>query len=77
MMNMDDFHFVSRNQKEQLNMNTHISPFIVNSRETMKEVDNLLKQMRLKLSFTWSYDPLGMRVEKKTTPYAHTSRSEI
>lgn len=37
--------------------------------------------MKFKLSFTWSYDPLGiiykLKVEQKTTPYAHTPRPEI
>lgn len=37
--------------------------------------------MNFKLSFTYSYDPLGiiskLRVEQKTTPYAHTLRPKI
>jgi len=37
--------------------------------------------MKFKLSFTWSYDPLGiiskLRVEQRTTPYVHTPRPEI
>lgn len=37
--------------------------------------------MKFKLSFTWSFDPLGLisklRVGQKNTPYAHTPRSEI
>ena len=37
--------------------------------------------MEFSLSFTWSYDPLGliskMRVEHKTTPYTHTQRPKI
>ena len=36
--------------------------------------------MKFILSFTWSYDPLGiiskLRVETKTTPYTHTQRLE-
>ena len=37
--------------------------------------------MKFKLSFTWSYDPLGiiskLRVEKKITPYAYIVRPKI
>jgi len=47
MMNMDDLCFVSRKQKEQ------IGPFIINSKALAKEVDNLLNQMKFKLSITW------------------------
>jgi len=40
-----------------------------------------LKEMQFNLSFTWSYDPLGvipkLRVEKKSTTYFHTCRPEI
>ena len=80
-MNMDDFHFVSMKQKEKFKLKAQLGPFIINTRATAKEKDNLLKQMKFKLSFTWSYDPLGiisrMRVEHKTTPYVHTTRPEI
>lgn len=41
----------------------------------------LLKQRKFGLSFTWSYDPMGvifrLRVENKFTAYHHTSRHEI
>jgi len=41
----------------------------------------LLKEMKFGLSFTWSYDPMGvisrLRVENKFTPYHHTARPEI
>lgn len=37
--------------------------------------------MKFKLSFTWSYDLLGiiskLKVEQKNTPYTHTPRPEI
>ena len=35
--------------------------------------------MEFGLSFTWSYDPLGvkLKVENKFTPYHHTTRPEI
>jgi len=36
--------------------------------------------MNFKLSFTWSYDPLGviskLRVEQRTTPYIHTPKPD-
>lgn len=75
---MDDQHFLSRKKKSQLKLKEHIGPYIVNTRATTKEADEILKKLNFKLSFTWSYDPLGiiskLRVEKKTTPYAHTPR---
>jgi len=37
--------------------------------------------MKFKLSFNWSYDPLGvissMRVEQKSTSYVHIANLEI
>ena len=54
---------------------------MVNTGATTKEVDEILKKMKFKLRFIWSYDPLGiiskMRVEKKTNPYAHKPSTEI
>lgn len=44
-------------------------------------MEEILKRMKSKTSFTWSYDPLGviskLRFEQKSTPYPHTPRSEI
>ena len=81
MTNMDYLHFVSNKKKYQLKLKTQIGPFIANTIAATKEEYFLLKQMKFKLCFTWSYDPLGiiskLRVEKKTTPYAHTPRLEI
>ena len=78
---MDYFHFVPMKQKAQFELKAQISPFIVNTRVSGKKPNNLLKQMKFKLSFTWSCDPLGiiskLRVEKKTTPYVHTTKPEI
>ena len=46
-----------------------------------KGADHLLKKIKFKLSFTWSYDPLGivskLRVEQKTTRYTHIARLNI
>lgn len=62
-------------------MKAQIGPFIFNTSAAAKEVDNLLRQMKFKLSFTQSYDPLGiiskLRVEQKTTPYVHIAKPEI
>ena len=81
IMNMHDLYFVSRKQKTQFTLKAQIGPFIVKTRVAAKEADILLKQMKFKSSFTWSYDPLGiiskLRVEHKTTPYVHTARPEI
>jgi len=64
-----------------LKIKTQIGPFICNSREAGEEANKLLKKMQFSLSFTWSYDPLGiiskLRVETKSTPYFHTSRPKI
>lgn len=81
MLNTDEIHFVSSNKKEQFKFKAHFGPYIVNTRETSKEVDELLKKMKFKLRFTGYYDPLGiisrLRVEQNTTPYAHTPRPKI
>ena len=58
MMNVEDVHFVSRKQKDQFKLKAQFDPFITNTRSAGREVDNLLKQMKFKLSFSWSYDPL-------------------
>jgi len=58
-----------------------VGQFIVNTRATKKEVNDLLSQMKFKLSFTWSYDPLGvissMRIAKKFAPSMHVAKPEI
>jgi len=78
---MDELHFVSNKKKEQFKLKDNVGPYIVNTIATKKEVETILKQMKFKLSFTWSYDPLGiiskLRVEQKSTPYAQTPRLEI
>ena len=81
MMNLDELHFVSNKKKSQFKLKAQIGSFFCNTRVATKEAYLLLKQMQFELSFTWSYDPMGiiskLRVEQKTTPYAHTPRSEI
>ena len=73
MLNADEIHFVSAKKKSRFRIKTKILPFICNSRSKSEEVDKILKEMNFSLSFTWSYDPLGiiskLRVENKTTPY--------
>lgn len=68
-------------KKSQFRIKTQVGPFICNTRITGEETDILLKEMKLSLSFTWSYEPCGiiskLRIENKTTPYIHTSRLEI
>jgi len=62
-------------------LKAHVGHYIVNNIPKIKEVDEIIKKMKFKLSFTWSCDPLGiisrLRVKQKTTPYAHTPRREI
>ena len=82
MINMDEIHFVAAKKKSQFKTKTQIGPFICNSKATREEVDKLdLKEMQFSLSFTWSYDKLGiiyrLRVETKSTPYFQTPRPEI
>jgi len=58
-----------------------IGPFICNTRETGEEAYKWLNKMQFNLSFTWSYEPLGiiykLRVETKSNPYFHTASPEI
>lgn len=72
MLNMDDLHFVSNKKKAQFKLKAYVGPHIVNTKEKNKEVDELLKQIKFKLSSTWSYDPLAiiskLRVEQKYAP---------
>ena len=81
MINMDKLHFVTAKKKSQLKIKTWVWPFICNTRTKTKQVDLRLKQMKFKLSFTWSYDPLGiiskLRVEQNSAPYTHTPKPEI
>lgn len=81
MLNMDDLYFVSRKKNSQFKLKAHIGPYIVNARAMGKEAYEILKKMNFKFTFTWSYYPLGiiskLRVEQKTTAYAHTPRLEI
>lgn len=78
---MDELHFVSAKKKSQFKLKVHIRSFICNSRSAGIKVDQLLKDMNFKLSFTWSYDPFGiilaLRVQLKSTPYKHTPRPEL
>ena len=73
MLNMDEIHFVSNKKKSQFKIKAQVGPYIVNTRAAAKEVEAILKKMKFKTSFTWSYDHLGvismLRVEKKRTPY--------
>lgn len=81
MINMDEMHFVSTKKKSEFKIKTQAGHFSSNARTIEKVGDVLLKQMKFKLNFSWSYDPLGivsnLRVEQKTTPYAHNPRLEI
>jgi hypothetical protein len=60
MINLDEIHFVVAKKKSQFIIKTHIGPFICNNKATGEEANNLLKQMKFPLSFTWSYDPFGI-----------------
>jgi hypothetical protein len=81
MINSDDIHFVSLKKKKQLRIKGQIGSFICNSRGTGEEADNLLKEMKFFVSFTWHYDLCGiiseMRIKNKNIPYVHISRLEV
>ena len=78
---MDEINFVSWKQKFKLKFKENIGPFVVNTRVAEKEVDNLLKQIKFRLSFSWPYEPLGIMskiiYKKKLTPYVHIEKKEI
>jgi len=81
-LHVDEVHFVAAKKKSQFKMKGQVGPFICNTREVGKEAVKLLKEMNFALSFTWSYDPLGviskLRVENKSpsiTPYHHIARN--
>ena len=72
MINMDEIHFVVAKKRSQFKIKTQVGPFICNSRVAREEADKLLKEKQFSLSFTSSYDSLGinsrLRVETKSTP---------
>ena len=80
-LNEDEIHFVAPKNKSQFKLKAQVGPFICNIRATREETDRLLSQMNFDLSFTWSYDPMGvvsrLRVENKFTTYHHPARLEI
>jgi len=78
--NVDEVHFVAAKKKSQFKLKAQVGPFIYNTRAAGEEENKLLKE-KFGLSFTWSYDPMGviskLRVENKFTAYHHTTRHEI
>jgi len=80
-LNENEVHFVAAKRKSQFKLKTQVGPFICNTRAAGEEVDKMLKEMKFFVSFSWSYDPLGviskLRVENNFTPYHHTARPEI
>lgn len=81
MINMEQIHFTSAKKKSQFRIKTQVGQFIFNSMEAREEAEKILKTRKFDLSFTWSYDPLGiiskLRVDTKYTLYFHTTRLEI
>jgi len=81
MINSDDIHFVSLKKKQQLIIKGQIGSFICNNSGTREEAENMLKEMKFVMSFTWHYHPCGiiseMRVKNKNIPYVHESRPEV
>ena len=60
MLNSYEIHFVIEKEKAQFRIKTQVGPFVCNTRTTWEEADNILKEMKFNLSFTWSYDPCGI-----------------
>jgi len=80
-LNADEVNFLATKKKSQFKLKAQVGPFICNTRVAGEEVDKLLKELKFSLSFSWSYDPLGviskLTVENKFTPYPHTTRPKI
>lgn len=47
ILNMDELHFVSNKKKAHFNLKAQVGPYIVNTRVRTKEVEVVLKQMKL------------------------------
>ena len=81
IIHSNNIHFVATKKKSQFQIKTQVGPFICNNRATREEAELLLKQMNFPLSFTWSYDPMGviseLRVENNFTTYHNTARPGI
>ena len=81
MINSDDIHFVSLKKKQQLIIKRQIGSFICNNRGAREEANNLLKEMKFFMSFTWHYNPCRiiseMRIKNKNISYVHESRPEV
>ena len=81
MINLDEVHFVKAKKKAQLRIKDQLGPFICNSREVGKEVEEILKRLKLKQSFIWRYDPLDFiynrRQKNKLSPPIHHRIPEI
>lgn len=60
MLNVDELLFVAYKKKAQFKLKSHIGPKIINTRATSREVEAILSVMKLKISFSWSYDPLDI-----------------
>lgn len=80
-LNADEIHFVAAKKKSQFKLKSQVGTFFYNTRVAGEEADRLLKKMKFGLSFTQSYDPMGvisrLRVENEFTAYHHTTRHEI
>jgi hypothetical protein len=78
MINSDDIHFVAVKNKQQLRIKGQIGPFICNNRATGEEANNILKEMKFSLSFSWHYNPCGFitetKLRNKISPYAHVPK---
>jgi len=81
MINMDQLHFVAAKKKVQFKINTQLGLLICNSIARGNEPKSILREKNFKISFSWSYDSLGviskLRLEQKTTRYPHTPMPEI
>lgn len=80
-LNADEVNFVAEKKKSQFKLKALFGPFICDTKASGEEVDRLLKEMKFGLSFTWSYDTMGviskLRVENKFTAYHHIAKPEI
>ena len=60
ILNADAVNFIASKKKAQFKLRSQIGSFIVNNRDSLKEVSSKLSVFKFKEIFYWSYDPQGI-----------------
>lgn len=80
-LNVDKIHFVPMKKGHMFKLPMSVGPFIVNTRQAVDEVNNMLDGMHLLLGDKWAYDPQKVisnrRVENGYSAFVHDSRPYI